>query len=405
MTKETKMTPVSAETRAALGEVLAAFEAFKQANDARLDEIDAKASADVLLEDKVGRIDAALTQQKSALDRLLLDQARPGLEGGAANAGSAAWSDYMRRGDAAGLNEAKSASAGTDADGGYVVPAETEARIDRLLTEASPIRAIASVRQTSAGIFRKPVSKGGAATGWVAETAARPETDSPTLDLIDFPCAELYAMPAATQQLLDDAMVDIEQWLAEEVRDVFAVQEGAAFVSGNGTNKPRGFLDYTKAAEGNQAWGEMGYVATGTDGAFDASDPADALIDLVYAPRTGYRARGRFVMNRQTVSAVRRFKDADGNYLWQPSLSEAGTSTLLGYPVTEAEDMPDIGSDAYAIAFGDFEKGYLVVDRQGVEVLRDPFSAKPYVLFYTTKRVGGGVQDFEAIKLLKFGTS
>ncbi|MEA1941398.1 MAG: phage major capsid protein [Pseudomonadota bacterium] len=405
MTKETKMTPVSAETRAALGEVLSAFEAFKHANDARLDEIDAKASADVLLEDKVGRIDAALTQQKSALDRLLLDQARPGLEGGAAGAASAAWSDYMRRGDAAGLNEAKSASAGTDADGGYVVPAETEARIDRLLTEASPIRAIASVRQTSAGIFRKPVSKGGAATGWVAETAARPETDSPTLDLLDFPCAELYAMPAATQQLLDDAMVDIEQWLAEEVRDVFAVQEGAAFVSGNGTSKPRGFLDYTKAAEGSQAWGEMGYVATGTDGAFDAADPADALIGLVYAPRTGYRARGRFVMNRQTVSAVRRFKDADGNYLWQPSLSEAGTSTLLGYPVTEAEDMPDIGSDAYAIAFGDFEKGYLIVDRQGVEVLRDPYSAKPYVLFYTTKRVGGGVQDFEAIKLLKFGTS
>jgi HK97 family phage major capsid protein len=405
MTKETKMTPVSAETRAALGEVLSAFEAFKEANDARLDEIDAKASADVLLEDKVGRIDAALTQQKSALDRLLLDQARPGLEGGAASAGSAAWSDYMRRGDAAGLNEAKSASAGTDADGGYVVPAETEARIDRLLTEASPIRAIAAVRQTSAGIFRKPVSKGGAATGWVAETAARPETDSPTLDLIDFPCAELYAMPAATQQLLDDAMVDIEQWLAEEVRDVFAVQEGAAFVSGNGTNKPRGFLNYTKAAEGSQAWGEMGYVATGTDGAFDAADPADALIDLIYAPKTGYRARGRFVMNRQTVSAVRRFKDADGNYLWQPSLSEAGTSTLLGYPVTEAEDMPDIGSDAYAIAFGDFEKGYLIVDRQGVEVLRDPYSAKPYVLFYTTKRVGGGVQDFDAIKLLKFGTS
>ncbi|MBO6765769.1 phage major capsid protein [Maricaulis sp.] len=405
MTKETKMTPVSAETRAALGEVLAAFEAFKEANDARLDELDAKASSDVLLDDKVARIDAALTQQKSALDRLLLDRARPGLDGAPANAGSAAWSDYMRRGDAAGLHEGKSASAGSDADGGYVVPAETEARIDRLLTEASPIRAIASVRQTSAGIFRKPVSKGGAATGWVAETAARPETDSPTLDLIDFPCAELYAMPAATQQLLDDAMVDIEQWLAEEVRDVFAVQEGAAFVNGNGSGKPRGFLNYTKAAEGTQAWGEMGYVATGTDGGFDAGDPADALIDLVYAPKTAYRARGRFVMNRQTVSAVRRFKDADGNYLWQPSLSEAGTSTLLGYPVTEAEDMPDIGSDAFAIAFGDFEKGYLVVDRQGVEVLRDPYSAKPYVLFYTTKRVGGGVQDFEAIKLLKFGTS
>lgn len=405
MTKETKMTPASAETRAALGEVLAAFEAFKDANDARLDEIERRASADVLLEEKVARIDAALTRQKSALDRLLLDRDRPALDGETGTADRAAWQDYMRRGETAGLAEAKAASAGSNPDGGYVVPADTEARIDRLLAEASPIRAIATVRQTSASTFRKPVSKGGAASGWVAETAARPETGSPTLDLLDFPCAEIYAMPAATQPLLDDAMVDIEQWLAEEVRDVFAVQEGAAFVSGDGANKPRGFLDYAKAAEGSQAWGELGYVATGTDGGFDADDPADALIDLVYAPKTGYRARGRFVMNRQTVSAVRRFKDADGNYLWQPSLSEAGTSTLLGYPVTEAEDMPDIGSNAYAIAFGDFGKGYLVVDRQGVEVLRDPYSAKPYVLFYTTKRVGGGVQDFEAIKLLKFGTS
>jgi HK97 family phage major capsid protein len=405
MTKETKMNPVSAETRAALGEVLTAFEAFKQANDARLDELDARASADVLLEEKLQRIDSDLTQQKSALDRLISEGARPGLASGGAGPESAAWTSYMRRGDTAGLHEAKAASAGSDADGGYIVPAETEAQIDRLLTEASPIRAIATVRQTSASLFRKPVSMGGAVSGWVAETAARPETGTPTLDLLDFPTAEIYAMPAATQQLLDDAMVDIEQWLAEEVRDVFAVQEGAAFVSGDGNGKPRGFLDYTKTAEGNQAWGELGYVATGTDGGFDASDPADALIDLIYAPKTGYRARGRFVMNRQTVSAVRRFKDADGNYLWQPSLSEAGTSTLLGYPVTEAEDMPDIGTGAFAIAFGDFEKGYLVLDRQGVEVLRDPYSAKPYVLFYTTKRVGGGVQDFEAIKLLKFGSS
>ena len=405
MTKETKMSPVSGETRAALGEVLAAFEAFKQANDQRLGEIEAKASADILLDEKVARIDAALTDQKSALDRLLLGEARPGLSGGNGSAESAAWSRYMRRGDLAGLAEAKSLSAGTNADGGYVVPAETEARIDRLLIEASPIRAIASVRQTSAPVFRKPVSRGGAASGWVSETAARPETGAPSLDLLDFPCAELYAMPAATQQLLDDAMVDVDQWLAEEVRDVFAVQESAAFVSGDGSDKPMGFLSYTKALDGTEAWGEIGYVATGTDGGFDAGDPADALIDLIYAPKTGYRTGGRFVMNRRTVSAVRRFKDADGNYLWQPSLSEGGTSTLLGYPVTEAEDMPDIGTDSFSIAFGDFAKGYLVLDRQGIEVLRDPYSAKPYVLFYTTKRVGGGVQDFAAIKLLKFGVS
>ena len=404
MSKETKMNPVSAETRAALGEVMTVFEAFKAANDERLAELDAKAVGDVLLEEKLGRIDRDLTQQKSALDRLLSEQARPVLARGDTPA-DPGWTAYMRRGDASGLHEGKSASVGVDGDGGYVVPERTERRIDRLLTEASPIRAIAQVRRTTAARFRKPVSLGGATSGWVSETAARPETDPPSLDLIEFPMAELYAMPAATQQLLDDAMIDVDDWLAEEVRDVFAVQESTAFVTGDGNGKPRGFLDYAVAAEGLQSWGELGYVATGTSGAFDAAEPADALIDLIYAPKTGYRAKGRFVMNRQTVSAVRRFKDADGNYLWQPSLSQAGSSTLLGYPVTEAEDMPDIGANSFSIAFGDFEKGYLILDRQGVDVLRDPFSAKPYVLFYTTKRVGGGVQDFEAIKLLKFGES
>jgi HK97 family phage major capsid protein len=141
------------------------------------------------------------------------------------------------------------------------------------------------------------------------------------------------------------------------------------------------------------------------DGDFAATDPADDLIDLIYAPKAAYRANGRFVMNRRTVSAVRKFKDSNGDYIWQPSLSAGGEATLLGYAVTEAEDMPDIGSDEFAIAFGDFEKGYLIVDRQGIQVLRDPYSAKPYVLFYTTKRVGGGVQNFDAIKLLKFGVS
>ncbi len=403
MSKETKMTAATGDSRAVMGELLAAFEQFKQANDQRLAEIETRAAADVLLEDKVARIDKALDSQKSALDRLVHEAARPGLAGGAdRSAASVGFAAYMRSGQ---LGEGKSATAGTPGEGGHVVPAETEARIDRLLAEASPIRAIATVRQTASGIFRKPVSRGGAATGWVSETAARPETDAPSLELIEFPAAELYAMPAATQQLLDDAMVDVEDWLAEEVRDVFAAQESAAFISGDGINKPRGLLDYTAVAEGTQAWGELGYVATGTAGGFDATDPADALIDLIYAPKTSYRAKGRFVMNRQTVSAVRRFKDADGNYLWQPALGEGATSTLLGYPVTEAEDMPDIGTDSASIAFGDFARGYLVLDRQGVEVLRDPFSAKPYVLFYTTKRVGGGVQDFEAIKLLKFGVS
>jgi len=405
MTKETKMAAPSAETRAALSEVLCAFEAFKDANDRRLDEIEAKSAADPLLDEKISRIDTALIRAQDRLDRLALEASRPGLDSKGADEMNAAWAGYMRTGETSALIEGKSLSAGTGSDGGYVAPAETEALIDRLLTSASPIRAIASVKQTTAHTFKKPVSLGGAATGWVSETAARPETDSPTLDLLDFPTAELYAMPAATSQLLDDALADIDQWLAEEVQDVFAAQESDAFINGNGTNKPKGFLAYTKTADASAVWGEIGYVATGVDGDFAASDPADDLIDLIYAPKPGYRAAGRFVMNRRTVSAVRKFKDSNGDYIWQPSLTEGGQATLLGYPVTEAEDMPDIGSDSFAIAFGDFRRGYLVVDRQGLQVLRDPYSAKPYVLFYTTKRVGGGVQDFNAIKLLKFGLS
>jgi len=249
------------------------------------------------------------------------------------------------------------------------------------------------------------VSLGDAAGGWVAETASRSQTDASTLDLLDFPTAELYAMPAATQTLLDDSFVNLDEWLADEIEDVFATQEGSAFVSGDGSNKPTGFLNYTKVAEASVSWGELGYVASGSDGAFPSSDPTDALINLIYAPKAGYRANGRFVMNKATVMAVRKFKDADGNYIWQPSHQAGEPASLLGYAVTEAEDMPDIASDAFAIAFGDFRKGYLVVDRAGVRVLRDPYSAKPHVLFYTTKRVGGGVQDFDAIKLMKFATS
>lgn len=403
MTGETKMSAPNSQTRAALHDFLSAFERFKSANDQRLTEIEKRKSADVLLEEKVARIDAALTRQKAALDRMHVDASRPALSGRKAVA-QPGWNAYVRRGDASALIEAKALSAGSPGDGGYVAPPETEALINRLISEASPIRAIASVRQTTSHTFRKPVSLGGAAAGWSAETGARTETNTPELTLIEFPTAELYAMPAATPVILDDALADVDQWLAEEVRDVFAAEEGKAFVSGNGTNQPRGFLSYDKEPEGTQSWGEIGYVATGAVGDFD-EDPVDALIDLVYAPATAYRSNARFVMNRQTVSRVRKLKDADGHYIWQPSSVAGEAASLMGYPLTEAEDMPDIGANQFAIAFGDFERGYLVVDRQGIEVLRDPYSAKPYVLFYTTKRVGGGVQDFNAIKLMKFGES
>ena len=408
MTRETKMAAPGAEARAALHELLAAFEGFKDANDKRLDEIEAKRAADPLLEEKVGRIDAALNEAQGKLDRLAREASRPSVGGAAAeekSAGREAWTGFLRTGEAARLVEGKALSAGTPADGGHVAPPETEALIERLVREVSPIRQIATVKQTRAHTFRKPVSLGGTTSGWVAETANRPETNTSTLDLLEFPAAELYAMPAATPAILDDSLVDMERWLAEEVRDVFAEAEGTAFVTGSGTNQPMGFLSYTKTADASAAWEEIGYLATGVDGDFPASDPADALIDLIYAPKAGYRSNGRFVMSKATVSAVRKFKDADGHYIWQPSANAGQPASLLGYPVTESEAMPGIGSDSFSIAFGDFARGYLIVDRQGVQVLRDPYSAKPYVLFYTTRRVGGGVQDFNAIKLLKFGVS
>lgn len=386
----------------------ATFAAFKDANDERLAQIEAKHSADGLTTDKVDRINAALDAQQKSIERLSLTMSQPALGGGARQSeAKSAWSDYIRTGDGGALKalEGKSLSASVDAEGGYVVPSETESTIDRALAQASPFRSIATVRQVSAGTFKKPISAGGAASGWAGDKTARPETTAPQLELLEFPVGELYAMPAATQTLLDDGVADVDAWLADEVRDVFAAQETSAFVNGDGTNKPYGLLSNTVQAESVHTWGNLGYVATGTDGDFDATAPIDALLELIYAPKPRFRPGASFMMNRRTVGQIRKFKDADGNYIWQPSVSAGQPSSLLGYPLTEVEDMPDVDSGSLSIAFGDFRRGYMIVDRQGVRVLRDPYSAKPYVLFYTTKRVGGGVQDFNAIKLLKFGVS
>jgi HK97 family phage major capsid protein len=313
----------------------------------------------------------------------------------------------MRSGESAGLRalEVKAMSVGSNPDGGYLVPPEVETEIGRRLANVSPIRSVADVREVTASVYKKPFMTAGPAVGWVGETAARTETASPTLAELTFPAMELYAMPAATATLLEDSAVNIDEWLAAEVEQAFATQEGTAFVTGDGTNKPKGFLAYTTVANASWSWGNIGYVATGAAGDFPASDPSDVLVDLVYAAKAGYRQNGAFVMNRKTQSAIRKFKDSGGAYLWQPPAQAGGRASLMSFPLVEAEDMPDIGANAFAVAFGDFRRGYLVVDRQGVRVLRDPFSAKPYVLFYTTKRVGGGVQDFDAIKLLKFAAS
>jgi HK97 family phage major capsid protein len=385
------------------------LEAYRAANDERLAELETRMGGDVVTSEKLQRLDGALDETRRRLDRLALDARRPALGAGeerdpAVAEHKAAFASYVRHGEAAGLKqlEGKALSAGSGPDGGYLAPSTVESEILRRLSAASPIRALATVRTISSGTYKKAFSTSGPASGWVAETVARPQTGTPALAELSFPAMELYAMPAATQTLLDDAIVDIDQWIAEEVESAFAEQEGAAFVNGDGVDKPRGFLAYPSVADASWSWGNIGTLKTGVAGAFAAANPADILVDLVYALKAGYRQNASFVMNRKTQAAVRKFKDTTGQYLWQAPAAAGAQATLLGFPVVEAEDMPNIATDAIAIAFGDFRRGYLVVDRAGVRILRDPYSAKPHVLFYTTKRVGGGVQDFAAIKGLRF---
>ncbi|WP_445501833.1 phage major capsid protein [Microvirga sp. G4-2] len=401
---------VSDDVASAFEDFARAFEAFKDANDTRLSEIETRLTSDVVTEEKLARIDTALDDAKRRLDRLALDRSRPPLGRSAEHPRDpmltehkAAFHAYMRSGEATGLKrlEEKALSAGSGPDGGYLVPDTIETEVLRRLSAISPIRAISSVRVISGGQYKRAFSTTGPATGWVGETAARPQTAGPTLSELSFPAMELYAMPAATQTLLDDAVVDIDRWIAEEVEAAFAEQESAAFVSGDGVNKPKGFLASDIVEDDTWDWGKLGAVHTG-GAAFPSTNPSDVLVELVYALKAGYRQNASFVMNRKTQSAIRKFKDSNGQYLWAPPASLGQSATLMGFPVVEAEDMPDIAAGSCAVAFGDFKRGYLIVDRAGMRVLRDPYSAKPYVLFYTTKRVGGGVQDYAAIKLLKF---
>jgi HK97 family phage major capsid protein len=394
-------------------EMMRAFEAFKETNDERL-ALTEKRAGDVVLDEKLKRINAAMDAQARRLDEIALKSARPALGGdrnavrsAAALEHKQAFDAYVRAGESGGLRalEMKALSVGSNPDGGYLVPPEVETQIGARLTAISPIRSIAGARTISGNVYKKPFMTAGPAVGWVGETDARTQTASPTLDELSFPAMELYAMPAATSTLLEDSAVNIDEWLAQEVEQVFAAQEGTAFVTGDGANKPKGFLNYTTVSNASWSWGNMGYIASGAAGAFPASNPSDVLVDLIYAVNAGYRQNAVFVMNRKTQSAIRKFKDTTGNYLWQPPAVAGGRASLMTFAVVEAEDMPDIAANSLSIAFGDFNRGYLIVDRAGVTVLRDPYTAKPYVLFYTTKRVGGGVQDFDAIKVMKFAAS
>lgn len=350
-------------------------------------------------------------ERLTMLDRKTMTYNRPALSGAAVTEAphQKAFQAYLRSGDDDALRglvmEGKAMSTAVAADGGYLVDPETSAAISGVLRQASSIRSIATVVNVEATSFDVLVDHSELGAGWATESATAGDTDTPQIERISIPLHELSALPKASQRLLDDSAFDIEGWLAERIAGKFARSEAAAFIAGDGIDKPKGFLTHPSVDNDLWSWGSIGYVPTGADGAFDMSDPADAIVDLVYALGAGYRANASFVMNSKTAGAVRKMKDADGRFLWADSLAAGEPARLMGYRVLIAEDMPDIGSGATAIAFGDFGAGYTVAERPDLRVLRDPFSAKPHVLFYATKRVGGDVSDFAAIKLLKFSAS
>lgn len=320
-----------------------------------------------------------------------------------------AFDSYLRSGDDDGLRglvlEGKALNTSVSAEGGYLVDPQTAETIRSSLKSTSSLRAIANVVQVEATSFDVIIDHSDVGSGWATEAGTVTETATPQIERISIPLHELSAMPKASQRLLDDAAFDVEGWLAGRIADKFVRAEAAAFVSGDGIDKPRGLLTHGKVANASWSWGNLGYIATGTAGDFSAAAPADAIVDLVYALDASYRANATFVMNSKTAGAVRKMKDADGRFLWSDGLAAGEPARLMGYPVLIAEDMPDIGANAYAIAFGDFAAGYTVAERPDLRVLRDPFSAKPHVLFYASKRVGGDVSDFAAVKLLKFAAS
>ncbi|MCZ4367257.1 phage major capsid protein [Sulfitobacter dubius] len=314
-----------------------------------------------------------------------------------------AFDAYLRNGDDDGLRglelDGKSMSTAVNSDGGYLVDPQTSERVQSVLNSGASIRAIAAVVQVEATSYDVLVDHADVGAGWATESGAQAETDTPQIDRITVPLHELSALPKASQRLLDDSAFDIEGWLAGRIADKFARAEAAAFVSGDGIDKPTGFLSHPAVDNDVWSWGNLGYVPSGTN----ANPEADAIIELVYALGAAYRKNAVFVMNSKTTAKVRKLKDTDGRFLWSDGLAAGEPARLMGYPVLVAEDMPDPATDAMAIAFGDFSAGYTVAERPDLRILRDPFSAKPHVLFYATKRVGGDVSDFAAIKLMKFG--
>ncbi|UUC92468.1 phage major capsid protein [Comamonas sp. C11] len=389
--------PTNAEVKALVEGVQAAFAQFKAEHTKQLEEVKAgRSGADQ--EAKLEKINSALSGLQKEVEDAHTKIAAGQMGGPGAALRDKEYTDsfnaHMRKGDVqAALNK------GVAEEGGFLTPVEWDRTITDRLRDESPMRELAQVQPTSKAGWSKLFNMGGTGSGWVGETDARPETATPVLASLGFGHGEIYANPAATQQLLDDSEINIEAWLAAEVQAEFAEQEGAAFISGDGVKKPAGILTYVTGGA-NAAKHPFGAIQAINSGA--ATDiSSDAVLDLIYGLPKKYRQNARFLTNNLTIAKLRKLKDGQGNYLWQPSAQAGQPATLHGYGLAEDENMPDVAANAIPVLFGDYKRGYLIIDRMGVRVLRDPYTKKPYVLFYTTKRVGGGVQNPECLRALK----
>lgn len=390
-----------------------AFEEYKKENDRALALIKMQGHAPQDLIDKVDRINkdisdiSAMKKQMEAIETAVARGQFPGGDSAkdkTAIAKAQAFTHLMRGNieSVKDIDIQAAASTLSDPDGGFTVPEEVDKSIDRVQGTMSAMRRLATVRSISTDTYKKLVSQGGATSGWTAEKGTRSETSTPTLAEIAINTKELYAQPAATQTLIDDSAIDIGQWLADEVGIEFNEEEGDAFISGNGVEKPKGIAAYTMVANASYAWGKVGYIASGHASLLNN---LDKLIDLQHALKTSYRNGAAWLMNDATCGVIRKFKDGDGNYIWRPGLVEGAPDTFLGKPVEYDDNLDDIGANKYPIFYGNFKRAYLIIDRLGTRVLRDPYTSKPYILFYTTKRVGGGIVMYDAIKAFKVAAS
>lgn len=386
---------------------------YKAANDERLKQLESKGVVDPLITEKLSKLDAVLSDQekiKTDLEEVTKKANRPAgkTTDSPENAEhKEAFGEYMRGNEKSDLRdiEQKALVGNVDPEGGFLMTHEMANDIDRILTQDVAMRRLAQIQQVGGTSYKKLVNIGGGSYRWAGETEESEESSTPKLRELEFNVHKLEAEPMVTADALEDSYMNMESWLTDEVTIDLTMGESVGFITGDGIKKPRGLLSYENVANDSYEWGKIGYTASGNASAFPASNPSDKLIDVVHSLKRGYRNGANWLMNDLTLAAIRKFKDGQGNYIWVPGLQEGIASSLLGYGVEIDDNMPDVEAGAFPISFGNFRRGYLIVDRRGMAVLTDRITKKGWVKYYTTRRVGGGVQNFEAIKLVKIATS